>query len=1374
MKMDSELHSPALALAEEEEADMNDWKLPLAFMKKRHSEKIEGSKALAQSWRMKDRMKTVSVALVLCLNVGVDPPDVVKTSPCARLECWIDPLSMSPQKALETIGANLQKQYENWQPRARYKQSLDPTVDEVKKLCTSLRRNAKEERVLFHYNGHGVPRPTVNGEIWVFNKNYTQYIPLSIYDLQTWMGSPSIFVYDCSNAGIIVKSFKQFALQREQELEVAAINPSHPLAQMPLPPSMKNCIQLAACEASELLPMNPDLPADLFTSCLTTPINIALRWFCMQKSAKLVPGVTLDLIEKIPGRLNDRRTPLGELNWIFTAITDTIAWNVLPRDLFQKLFRQDLLVASLFRNFLLAERIMRSYNCTPVSSPRLPPTYMHAMWQAWDLAVDICLSQLPTIIEEGTAFRHSPFFAEQLTAFQVWLTMGVENRNPPEQLPIVLQVLLSQVHRLRALDLLGRFLDLGPWAVSLALSVGIFPYVLKLLQSSARELRPLLVFIWAKILAVDSSCQADLVKDNGHKYFLSVLADNYMPVSNLSSQLHYYWLTITEAEHRTMAVFILAVIVNSYTTGQEACLQGNLIANCLEQLSDPHPLLRQWVAICLGRIWQNFDPARWCGVRDSAHEKLYTLLSDPIPEVRCAAVFALGTFVGNSAERTDHSTTIDHNVAMMLAQLINDGSPVVRKELVVALSHLVVQYESNFCTVALQFIEEEKNYTVPSPANTAEPGNLTPVSPAIPRLRSVNSYTNIRAATTARNLNKSLQNLNLNEEGGQGAFSPGNISTSSSASSTLGSPDNDEYILSFETIDKMRRVSSYSSLNSLIGVSFNSVYTQIWRVLLHLAADPFPEVSDLAMRVLNSIAYKATMNARPQRILDSSISLSAPASPTSKGTHIHPAGGSPPTPSGSSSSLTNEVPKPPPREQPASRPPYTPTLGGQAQPHSHQFPRTRKMFDKGPEQGTEDGDDPGGHRNYICPALQTGLCDWSAKYFAQPVMKIPEEHDLESQVRMERQWRFLRNTRVRRQSRNITQRGIARLDDQIFINRNPGVPSVVKFHPFNTCIAVADKDSICFWDWEKGERLDYFYNGNPRYTRITAMEYLNGHDCSLLLTATDDGALRIWKNFADQKNPEMVTAWQGLSDMLPTTRGQPSAGAHSLARRVSIYLDRSKQGGAGMVVDWEQDTGLLMTSGDVRVIRIWDTDREMKVQDIPTGADSCVTSLSCDSQRSLVVAGLGDGSVRVFDRRMGPNECRVMTYREHGAWVVKAHLQKETDGHIISVSVNGDVRFFEPRSPDSVNVLQTVKGLTALDIHPQANLFACGSMNQFIAVYNSNGDVISNIKYYDGFMGQRIGAISCLAFHPYWPHLAVGSNDYYMSIYSAEKRLERR
>jgi regulator-associated protein of mTOR len=64
------------------------------------------------------------------------------------------------------------------------------------------------------------------------------------------------------------------------------------------------------------------------------------------------------------------------------------------------------------------------------------------MWQAWDLALDLCLAQLPAILESEDQFIHSPFFEEQLTAFQVWLTLGSEQRNPPEQLPIVLQVYL--------------------------------------------------------------------------------------------------------------------------------------------------------------------------------------------------------------------------------------------------------------------------------------------------------------------------------------------------------------------------------------------------------------------------------------------------------------------------------------------------------------------------------------------------------------------------------------------------------------------------------------------------------------------------------------------------------------------------------------------------------------------------------------------------------------------------------------------------------------------------------------------------------------------------------------------------------------------
>ena len=80
-------------------------------------------------------------------------------------------------------------------------------------------------------------------------------------------------------------------------------------------------------------------------------------------------------------------------------------------DLFQELFRQDLLVASLFRNFLLAERIMRSYNCTPLSQPQLPATYHHPLWDSWDMALDHCLSQLQGIVDGTETYKVCVIFS---------------------------------------------------------------------------------------------------------------------------------------------------------------------------------------------------------------------------------------------------------------------------------------------------------------------------------------------------------------------------------------------------------------------------------------------------------------------------------------------------------------------------------------------------------------------------------------------------------------------------------------------------------------------------------------------------------------------------------------------------------------------------------------------------------------------------------------------------------------------------------------------------------------------------------------------------------------------------------------------------
>ena len=183
----------------------------------------------------------------------------------------------------------------------------------------NLRRQVKTDRLLLHYNGHGVPRPTRNGELWVFGKHHTHYMPVSVYELRNWLGEPSVFVLDCSGAGALLPHFAEnaqsaaegFVFSPTDDGPSQSTGPSKTppgkgkamddrgadvdMPKSPLPLShdggagpassyKSSCIVLAACGEDEVLPMNPQYPADIFTSCLTTPIPIALRWFVLQVS----------------------------------------------------------------------------------------------------------------------------------------------------------------------------------------------------------------------------------------------------------------------------------------------------------------------------------------------------------------------------------------------------------------------------------------------------------------------------------------------------------------------------------------------------------------------------------------------------------------------------------------------------------------------------------------------------------------------------------------------------------------------------------------------------------------------------------------------------------------------------------------------------------------------------------------------------------------------------------------------------------------------------------------------------------------------------------------------------------------------------------
>lgn len=128
-----------------------------------------------------------------------------------------------------------------------------------------------------------------------------------------------------------------------------------------------------------------------------------------------------------------------------------------------------------------------------------------------------------------------------------------------------------------------------------------------------------------------------------------------------------------------------------------------MISACLEQLCEGASWrLQQWACIGLGRLWRGWDAARWAGVRDLAHEKLFALLPHPRAEVRAACAFALATFMaaGAGPARTDHANALDQQVAVQLAARLRlDASPLARAELLAALQWTVLLFEQHFIAV---------------------------------------------------------------------------------------------------------------------------------------------------------------------------------------------------------------------------------------------------------------------------------------------------------------------------------------------------------------------------------------------------------------------------------------------------------------------------------------------------------------------------------------------------------------------------------------------------------------------------------------------------------------------------------------------------
>jgi regulator-associated protein of mTOR len=71
-----------------------------------------------------------------------------------------------------------------------------------------------------------------------------------------------------------------------------------------------------------------------------------------------------------------------------------------------------------------------------------------------------------------------------------------------------------------------------------------------------------------------------------------------------------------------------------------------------------------------------------------------------------------------------------------------------------------------------------------------------------------------------------------------------------------------------------------------------------------------------------------------------------------------------------------------------------------------------------------------------------------------------------------------------------------------------------------------------------------------------------------------------------------------------------------------------------IICDWHQLSGVLYSSGASPIVKVWDADEEMCIQEI--SLESRVTSMCSDIPGNLLLSGTVSGTVFLFDRRVGP------------------------------------------------------------------------------------------------------------------------------------------
>ena len=293
--------------------------------------------------------KTKGALCFLCLFDGLRTPTIRRLSRKPRTICNKPLLTFDPTVFAPASQNAIQDLYLT-QLKCSSEMVVDPPVKDAVEMIRRVGQTGPPDRVIIHYYGQGCNQPSADGSIFFFSDDRLRYKPIKIDVLRKNCVGPICAIIDSPNAAALAPYFNQ-----------------------------PETIAFFACSQNEQLPISTDAPWDLFSSCLLAPFTTALWWHSRRHSC------VFDIPE------NFAESQESFIKQFFFALLEAIAFDTQPKEVLD-VFARDPAMLSLARGFVLAQRIMQSFNLHPVSHPQLKPTSSHDLWFFWDTAIDCALS----------------------------------------------------------------------------------------------------------------------------------------------------------------------------------------------------------------------------------------------------------------------------------------------------------------------------------------------------------------------------------------------------------------------------------------------------------------------------------------------------------------------------------------------------------------------------------------------------------------------------------------------------------------------------------------------------------------------------------------------------------------------------------------------------------------------------------------------------------------------------------------------------------------------------------------------------------------------------------------------------------------------